>query len=95
MASFYSCPESYTLPPSTSSGSPEHLLTQFVILAALLPPLCWPPRGNSRAGWFLSHGRTRNEAEWILASLGFTLQDVSVLDSCLQCVLIGYMIRLG
>jgi len=62
---------------------PRAFTRPIVILAALLPPLCWPPQGNSRAGWFLSYSRTkRNQAERIVVSLGFTLQDVSVLNCC-------------
>lgn len=48
---FYFCPESYT---STLHlfWEPRAYTHQFVILAVLLPPLCWPLRGNSWAGWF-------------------------------------------
>lgn len=72
-----------TLHPPPLPEAPKHLLTLPVILAALASSAVLATTGKFQA-WvvFLSHSRTRNEAEWILGSLGFTLQDVSVLDSC-------------
>ena len=81
------------LPPAAPSGSLEHSLTGLWSASSTV----LATRGTFQ-GWvffFLLHGRTRNKAERILGSLGFTVQDVSVLASSEQCLLIGYMIRLG
>lgn len=44
--------------------------------------------------FFLFYNRGK-KAERILGSLGFTSQDVSVLDCCWQCLFKGYMMRPG
>lgn len=81
-------------PPHPPFRKPPAFTRQCVILADLLPLLCWRPRGISWAGCFVT--QEHKKQGWMdSCSLSFTLQDVTVLESCLWCLLIGYMIRVG